>query len=115
MCDASRGELFKVKRSCVDTTQTLPLISYNLLSSEKVITLQSKDIPFTLNTLKYHINYQYKLLTCISGVDFMNSNYRFCVAYDILSLLYNDRIRIKTFVNEITSIDSSIDLYVNSD
>ena len=45
----------------------------------------------------------------------MNEKYRFCVVYDILSLRYNSRLRIKIYVNEITSIDSCISVYVNSD
>ena len=51
---------------------------------------------------KKHFGYQYQLLTCISGVDFLDKNYRFSVVYDLLSLTFNSRIRIKVLVNETT-------------
>jgi NADH:ubiquinone oxidoreductase subunit C len=93
----------------------LPILAYSSFSNEKVITLLSKDVIFSLTILKSHINYQYQLLTCISGVDLMNEEYRFCVVYDLLSITYNSRLRIKIYVNEITSVDSSINVYINSD
>jgi NADH:ubiquinone oxidoreductase subunit C len=45
---------------------------------------------------------------------FFHKLYRFCVVYDLLSLLFNCRIRVKIFVNEITPVNSSIKVYVNA-
>jgi NADH/F420H2 dehydrogenase subunit C len=92
----------------------IPLISYQIISNEILIIVSVQYFFFTLKILKNHINLQYKLLTCISGVDFLGKDYRFCVAYDILSLTYNNRLRIKVFINEITSIPSIVDIFVNS-
>lgn len=58
-----------------------------------------------------HTNYQFQVLTCISGVDFMHSKYRFGVVYDLLSLNMNSRLRVKVFTNEITAIDSVISIF----
>ena len=86
----------------------------SLSNNEKILIVWHKDLLFTLYCLKLHIHHQFKLLSCISGVDLINCNYRFCVVYDLLSLTYNSRLRVKVFVNEITSVDSIVDLYINS-
>ena len=58
--------------------------------------------------------YQYHLLSSISGVDFLGKDYRFSVVYDLLSLTYNSRLRVKVFVNEVTSVPSVVPLYINA-
>jgi NADH dehydrogenase (ubiquinone) Fe-S protein 3 len=93
----------------------IPVFSSFPSSDEKALTVSHKDLLFSLYCLKTHINYQYKLLSCITGVDLIDCKYRFGVVYDILSLTYSSRLRVKVFVNEITSVDSVIDIYVNSD
>lgn len=92
-----------------------PILSSSHLLDEKSIVLSHKNLFFSLKCLKSHISYQYKLLSCISGVDFINCKYRFGVIYDLLSLTHNSRIRVKIFVNEITSVDSSVNIFINSD
>jgi NADH dehydrogenase (ubiquinone) Fe-S protein 3 len=92
----------------------LPVVSYRLIKKEAVITVLKPNLSFTLNVLKNHINYRYKLLSCISGVDLFHKKYRFCVSYDLLSLLFNSRIRVKVFVNEIESLPSCISIFINA-
>ena len=46
------------------------------------------------------------MLTCISGIDYPNNSYRFQVVYELLSLKFNNRIRIKCFVNELIPVSS---------
>jgi NADH:ubiquinone oxidoreductase subunit C len=36
------------------------------------------------------------------------------VVYDLLSLTYNSRLRVKVFINEITAVPSACDIYINS-
>ena len=92
----------------------IPLISSRSFKKEVLIIIQSVNLLFTLNVLKKHINYQYKLLSCISGIDLFNNTYRFCVSYDLLSLVYNSRVRVKTFTDEITSLNSSTEVFINA-
>lgn len=65
-----------------------------------------------------HIKFQYKILSCISGVDFLgtkiNTFYRFSVVYDLLSLTYNTRLKIKIFLNELSFLSSSTSIFINS-
>ena len=94
--------------------EILPLLAYQCLNDEIILVISSRKFLFSLNVLKNHIGYNYQMLTCVSGVDFLGQKYRFCVVYDLLSLLYNSRLRIKIFVNEVTSVPSSVDIFVNA-
>jgi len=92
-----------------------PFVSYQYLQGEGVFIVLNKHLLFVLTFLKLHIGFQYTLLSCVSGVDILNSKYRFAVVYDLLSLTYNSRIRVKVFVNEMTAVPSLIGIYINSD
>ena len=92
----------------------LPIIFYKELNKEIMLVVLIKNLIVSLNILKYHVNYQFKILSCISGVDLLHNSYRFCVSYDLLSLVYNSRIRIKTFINETAILTSSISVYINA-
>jgi NADH-quinone oxidoreductase subunit C len=94
---------------------TLPILSSFPSSDEKALILSYKNLLFSVNCLKFHVNYQYRLLSSITGVDLINCKYRFGVIYDVLSLTNNSRLRIKVFINEITSVDSVMYIYINSD
>jgi len=54
---------------------------------------------------------KYKILTCISVVDYPERHKRFEVVYEFLSI-YNHRFRLKTYVNEKNSLNSLVDLYI---
>ena len=91
-----------------------PIITASSPGDEDILVVSHIHLLFVLKCLKSHINYQYKMLSCISGVDFISCKYRFGVIYDILSLTNNHRLRIKVFINEITPVDSVINIYINS-
>jgi NADH-quinone oxidoreductase subunit C len=57
-----------------------------------------------VNVFKNHHAYQFKMLTCISGVDFPKNLYRFAIVYELLSLKYNSRLRLKVLANESTPV-----------
>ena len=95
-----------------DLKEIIPVIHY--ISQENILIISNANIFLVLNSLKYHINFQYNLLSCISGVDFLGQNYRFGVVYDLLSITFNSRLRLKIFVNEITPILSVTPIYINA-
>jgi NADH dehydrogenase (ubiquinone) Fe-S protein 3 len=97
-----------------ESFKIFPLISYSLIKKEIIFVVLKTNIPFVLNILKKHINYRHNLLSCISGVDLLHNKYRFCVCYDLVSILFNYRVRIKTFINEIDFLDSCITVFVNA-
>ena len=84
----------------------VPLITEQRILDEDILVTSFNKLFFTLNCLKLHFNYQYTLLSCISGIDLLSTTYRFIIAYDLLSLVYNSRIRVKILINEITPVIS---------
>ena len=92
----------------------LPLLSYQCLNNEVIFVVSVDKLFFSLKFLKQHIGFYYQLLTCISGVDFIGKNYRFSVVYDLLSLTYNSRLRVKVLVNEITFVPSCVSIFINA-
>jgi NADH:ubiquinone oxidoreductase subunit C len=88
-----------------------PVEKIQLYGQELVIIVKSKRLYDTLTLFKYHIPYQFNILTCITGVDYPNNTYRFKLVYDLLSIRFNIRIRIKTFTHELFGVDSCDQLY----
>jgi NADH/F420H2 dehydrogenase subunit C len=89
----------------------LPLDSVQVLDNEIICVVQSKHAMFVLAFLKDHINCQYKMLTAITGTDYPERFARFEVSYELLSIKYNTRLRIKTFANEKVSLQSACIVY----
>lgn len=102
-------------KSSLSLENLLPILSSSPSIDEKYVVISHKHLLFSLNCLKSHINYQFTLISCISGIDFINCKYRFGIIYDILSLKFNTRLRVKIFVNEITIVESTVSIYSNSD
>ena len=67
-------------------------------------------LPF-FTFLKNHTQTQYKVLIDVTAVDYPSREQRFEVVYNLLSLQYNARIRIKTCIDEITPVDSLVEIY----
>jgi NADH dehydrogenase (ubiquinone) Fe-S protein 3 len=59
-----------------------------------------------LSFLKNHHNAQFASLADIAAVDVPTREYRFELVYNLLSLRYNSRIRVKTYTDELTPVDS---------
>jgi len=87
---------------------------FKTLNLEITTVVLHKDLLFSLNYFKSHIGTQCNTLSCISGVDFLGKVYRFCIVYHLLSLKFNKRSNIKIFINEITSVDSCMEIYENA-
>jgi NADH dehydrogenase (ubiquinone) Fe-S protein 3 len=84
-----------------------------------------------LQFLKDHHNAQFTNITDIAGMDVPSREYRFEVSnchisvesrrgltfqiiYNLLSLRFNSRIRVKTYTDELTPIDSSCEIFKGS-
>jgi NADH dehydrogenase (ubiquinone) Fe-S protein 3 len=92
----------------------IPVISQTVIKDEISLVVSHKNLIFVLNFLKNHMNFKYNLLTCVSGVDLLKTDYRFLVVYELLSIKYNCRIKVKVFVNETTYVQSSVPVFVNA-
>lgn len=64
-----------------------------------------------LQFLKDHHQAQFENLVDIAGMDVPSRPNRFEIIYNLLSLRYNSRIRVKTYTDELSPIDSCNDIY----
>jgi len=87
------------------------VLSFGYNNETIIITVKPEDLLFVLQFLKLHSQTQFNLLTSISGVDYPFRKRRFEVAYELLTVHFNSRIRIKTFVDEITPLQSIVSLF----
>ena len=92
-------------------SKILPLTNFQIVNNELLINLDPKNVKTSLFVLKNHSLFQCKVLTAISGVDYPLRSKRFEVVYELLSVRYNTRIRLKTDVNEMESIESVSQVY----
>jgi NADH:ubiquinone oxidoreductase subunit C len=92
--------------------QLLPQVS--ILGYEKknlILTLESENLAFVLTFLKLHFNTQFNLLTGIAAVDYPFRRRRFEVIFELLSVSFNVRARVKTFIDEATTLTSSAGIF----
>jgi NADH dehydrogenase (ubiquinone) Fe-S protein 3 len=92
-------------------TTLLPFDCVRVLKNEIVCIVQPHHLSFVLAFLKKHTNCQYKVLTSITGTDYPERFDRFEIAYELLSLRFNHRVRIKTYIKEKGSIESAVKEY----
>ncbi|XP_026970520.1 NADH dehydrogenase [ubiquinone] iron-sulfur protein 3, mitochondrial isoform X2 [Sagmatias obliquidens] len=64
-----------------------------------------------LTFLRDHSNAQFKSLADLTAVDIPTRQNRFEIVYNLLSLRFNSRIRVKTYTDELTPIESSVSVY----
>uniref|UniRef100_A0A669PFI3 NADH dehydrogenase [ubiquinone] iron-sulfur protein 3, mitochondrial n=2 Tax=Phasianus colchicus TaxID=9054 RepID=A0A669PFI3_PHACC len=64
-----------------------------------------------LTFLRDHTNAQFKSLADLTAVDVPSRQYRFEIVYNLLSLRFNSRIRVKTYTDELTPIDSAVSVH----
>lgn len=83
-----------------------PIKKIQLYNSEVTIIVQTKDIFEFLLFFKNNFLCQYKILSCVSGIDYPSNFHRFVIIYDLLSVRYNSRLKIKIFSHELSSICS---------
>lgn len=84
----------------------LPIIQFNLYKKEHNYLVHSNIVKPILFIFKNHFNYQYKVLTSVSAVDYPDNTYRFSIVYDLLSIKFNSRVRVRILTDELTPIDS---------
>lgn len=85
-----------------------------LVFNDLTIVVSSRYIYKVLSFLKNDLNSQFEILIDLTAVDFPENDKRFEVVYMLLSWKYNTRIRVKTHVNEMTSLDSVSSIYLSA-
>jgi len=82
---------------------------------ELEISVHPDGIIPVLMFLKDHTNAQFTNLADLCAVDVPSRNYRFEIVYNLLSLRFNQRIRVKTYTDELTPIPSSNSVFAAAD
>nr|AEP43430.1 NADH dehydrogenase subunit 9 [Phytophthora inundata] len=91
--------------------QILPIINYTLYKNELCINIPTKKLIPILIFLKNHTNSQFKILSEICAVDYINKKKRFEIIYNLLSIRFNSRLKVKITINELQPVDSIINIY----
>ncbi len=89
----------------------IPRISYKIFNNEHILIVYSSHLLHSLNVLKKDIGLQFKLLSSISGVDYLIGTYRFNVVYELISIVYNSRIKVKVFVDSFITLNSCFKIF----
>ncbi|XP_038263682.1 NADH dehydrogenase [ubiquinone] iron-sulfur protein 3, mitochondrial isoform X1 [Dermochelys coriacea] len=79
--------------------------------SELEIFIHPDGIVPILTFLRDHTNAQFKSLVDLTAIDVPTRQYRFEIVYNLLSLRFNSRIRVKTYTDELTPVDSAVSVH----
>jgi len=85
--------------------------NYVWRKGEVVFFVYPQHLVSFLYFLRNHTLIQCKQLMDITAVDYPSRSLRFSVVYNLLSLKYNSRIRVKTQVNELSPVSSVTEVY----
>lgn len=100
---------------CGEILKKLPIVRFDLYNKkENTFLIKTNQINDVLILLKTHFRYQCKVLTCVSGVDFPENQHRFQITYELISLQYNIRLKIKILTDELNLIDSSENVFIGA-
>jgi len=89
----------------------IPVKASLVVEEHVILAVEPQKINLVLTFLRYHLGSRFEILSCISGTDFPHKKERFEISYEILSLHYNLRFRIKLSVSENMSVQSSCNVF----
>ncbi len=83
------------------------------------VEIHNKELCFVVKTnlvdkALFMMKNQFKMLTYISGIYYPNNSYRFQVVYELLSLKFNSRTRIKCYENELIPVASVEKIFIGA-
>ena len=78
---------------------------------ELCLVIDPSSVIEVLTFLRDHTSCQYKCLMDVTAVDYPERDARFEIVYNLLSVKYNSRIRVKTSVTELQPIDSATEVF----
>ncbi|KHJ33468.1 putative nadh-ubiquinone oxidoreductase kda subunit [Erysiphe necator] len=84
---------------------------FSVWKDELVVYISPSGVIPVFSFLKYNTAAEFTQVTDITAVDFPNRNQRFEVVYNLLSVRYNSRIRVKTYADELSPVPSITSLY----
>jgi len=97
-----------------DILRILPIKKIQIFNFEISFLVPTNYLLSTMLFFKSHTQLQCKILTCISCVDYPFKKLRFMLVYDLLSLRYNSRFKVKVFSHELSNIESTSSIFSTS-
>lgn len=103
-----------IVRNIKNLLSVFPIEKLQKLNEDLIINVKPNLLFDILLLLRFHTLYQFEILQCVSGVDSPSQKYRFRLLYELLSVRYNSRIRIKTFAHELLGVQSCASIYYSA-
>ena len=101
--------------TCKNIIKILPIIRLELYNNkENNLLIPSKFLNDILIIIKNHFKYQFKVMTCISGIDYPENFYRFQLVYEFLSLKFNTRLKLKILVDDLIPVTSIENIFLSA-
>lgn len=82
---------------------------------EMVLEVAHTETGRVLRFLRDHTSTQFKSFIDATAVDYPERKKRFRVVYNLLSVKYNSRIRVQTYVDELTPLQSATNVFKGAD
>ncbi|MCD6035385.1 MAG: NADH-quinone oxidoreductase subunit [Rickettsiales bacterium] len=86
-------------------------LEYSVIDAALVMTTDAAHVAHVLAFLRDDGRSQFKVLTDITAVDYLEREKRFEVVYNLLSLKFNARLRVKIQADEMTLVPSVTSVY----
>jgi len=96
---------------CTHLATLIPITKFEIYKDEMIININANYLFKIMTFLKLYTNAQFKILSYITAIDYPNQIQRFTLVYDLLSLVYSVRLRIKFCIHELEEIDSITSIY----
>lgn len=106
------AQLIKVVQECLPKYLQIARVTHQ---QEVELLVAPKGIRPVIHFLKCHHETQFTNIVDIAGVDVPARKYRFEIVYNLLSIPKNQRVRVKTYTDEVTPIESIQPIFKGAD
>lgn len=89
----------------------LPILNTIIFKNELTIIIPENKILSIFFFLKNHSHTQFKILSDLVVIDYPQKKKRFEIVYNLLSIRFNTRLKVKININELQTINSITSIY----
>jgi len=87
------------------------IIDFKIIKDETIVITTPNELKKLLTFLRDDSEFLFKVLVDICAVDYPERPQRFEVVYNLLSIHYSKRLRVKIYVDELTAVESVTDIF----
>ncbi len=103
-------DLIELQQYILSTIDEL-IVDSQIVENELEIIIKREDVLKILLFLRDDPNCKLKQLVDICAVDYPEETERFCIVYNLLSMVHNQRIRVKLYTDEEQAVSSAIEVF----